>query len=100
MWLSKRSGSISKSIGTGIKLARAMGQTWVRMPESTKIQRLELNHKVVGLVHIHIQVQFYWNENLPICQWVDIDQVQGFMVKLNLGESLQDSMIFDFHQYD
>ena len=25
------------------------------------------------------------NENLPICQWVDISQVQSFVGKLNLG---------------
>ena len=41
------------------------------------VQKLELNHKAVNRGHIHIQVQFHGNENLSICQWVDIGQVQG-----------------------
>ena len=72
----------------------------VTMPESTKIQRLELNHKVVGRVYIHIQVQFHWNEKLPICWWVYIGQVRDFVMKLNLGQSLQDFIIFGFNQFD
>ena len=33
------------------------------------------------------------NENLPICQWVDIGQVQDFVLKLILSQSFQDAMI-------
>ena len=40
-------------------LPREMGLTWVRIPESTWIQKLKLNHKVFGRGHSHVQVQFH-----------------------------------------
>ena len=32
-------------------------------------------------------------------KWVDIGQVQSFVVKLNLSQSLQDTMILRSYQY-
>jgi len=55
------------------------------IPESNMILNLELNYKIEDRVYIHVQVQFHWNRNLPICQWFGIDQVQDVVMKLNIG---------------
>ena len=47
---------------------------------SILIQEFQLDHKFKNLGHISHRVQFYKNENLPICQWdfqnYEIGQVQ------------------------
>ena len=99
MWLSKIGGSYSKFIGTGISVAWELGLNLEWIPELTMIQNLELNHKIEDRVHIHVQIQFHWNENLPICQWFGIDKVKYGVMKLNLGWSFQDTMILGPYQY-
>jgi len=61
---------------------------------------LELNHKIEDRVHIHVQVQFHWNESLQIHQWFGIGQVQDGVIKLNLGWNFHDTMILGPYQYD
>ena len=90
MWLSKIGDSCPRFIGSGINVKS--GNEY-KLGNDTRVNinsKLEMNYKVVGWGHIHVQVQFYWNKNLPICQWVDIGQVQDFMVKLNLSQNLHD----------
>ena len=77
-----------KFIGTRINVG---SENWSKSGKDIGVNinsKMRTESQSWGSDHIHIQVQFYWNENLPICQWVAIDQVQGFVVKLNLSQSL------------
>jgi len=85
---------------TGINVGSGNGSNLGKDAEVNIDSKIGIESQSCGSDSHSYQVQFHWNENLPICQWIDIGQVQGFMVKLNHGQSLQDFMIFGFHQYD
>ena len=80
-------------------LARKLDPNRIRIPESTIIQNLDLNHKIKDRGHIHVQVQYHWSDNLSICQRFGIDQVQDCVMKLNHDLSFQDTMTLSPNQY-
>ena len=56
---SKRNGLISKSMDTRINVGSGNGSNLGKDVGVNIDSKRELNHKVIGWVHIHIQVQFH-----------------------------------------
>ena len=97
MWLSSIGGSFSRCIGTGINVGSGMWFKWGKNTEVNIDSKIRTKSQSWGSGHIHVQVQSHWSENLPVCQWFDIDQVQDIGMKLNFG--FQTTIIFGPDQW-
>ena len=80
IWLSRIGDSSSRMTGMGIKTDSKMLLKLGNKIGVNSIQEFELDHKFEDRSHILVWVQFFWKENLPICQWniqkYEISQVQ------------------------
>jgi len=70
---------------TGINVGSKNGSN---LDKDTRVNigsKIEIKSQSCDRGQIHVQVQFHRNEILSICQWIDINQVQGDVRKLYLG---------------
>jgi len=85
MWLFKIGGSCSKSIGTGISVGSGFGSKSGKDIGVNNDSKFETKSQNWRSNSYNVQVKFHWNKNLSFCQWFDIGQVQGGVMKLNFG---------------